>query len=156
VSQRTLTESGQGIEVRQSIDVKMKGFAEPVPVFEIAAVGEPFNLALPKRDLQLQSLSSPIEVSYSALDGKHVADEVQKGLLVSLSARGAVLEVPDGMDLLTNLWLRVDEGSSTLGGPHDLYAKVVEEQSENRRYVLRFTGIPIELARGLSSIDGAA
>ncbi len=76
ISERTLKDAGPGIDVHRSFEARMKGFVDPVQVFEIDGVQDPFNLALPTRDLALKYLREPLKVTYRALDGKHVDGEV--------------------------------------------------------------------------------
>jgi class 3 adenylate cyclase len=156
VSSRTIKEGRDGIQTDNRVEVRMKGFAKAVPLFEVSGVGQPYNLSLPKKELDLADLTRPIEIIYSALDGKHVADELCRGRFVAIADRGAIVDAPDGLDALANIWIRIDDDAMDAHRESDVYAKVVSDETQPGRYVIRFTGIPPDLAAALATFKDSA
>jgi class 3 adenylate cyclase len=156
VSGRTLEEAGGVLNVGRRMEVPMKGFAHPVPIFEIVGVGAPYNLYLPVGGSELITLESPVPITYAALDGKHVSDENRDGVLVKISDREAFLEIPDGLDELANI--RLTLAGSILAMPEidyvDVYAKVTEVTQEG--VLVRFTAVPGEAAAALVKLVAEA
>lgn len=153
VSERTFEDAGPGVGVYRSFDVRMKGFLEPVPVFDIDSVPAPFDLALPTRELELKNLSKPLPVTYRALDGKHVDDEVCPGAFIAVATRGALLDAPHGLEALTNILIRLEGEEFNSGGQDDIYAKVTSDGQTDGHYLIRFTAIPGEVIAALDRLE---
>lgn len=152
LSEGTLQEAGASVEVRKRFDIRAKGFADAVPVFEVGGVGEPFNLTLTPHEVEPLRLSTPLNVRYTALDGKHVVDEEHEGSLVAVNERGALLKAPAGLDAFTNIRIRLIDGQLDLEEPSDVYAKVMNDENEAGTYLVRFTGLPGNVAEALHRI----
>jgi adenylate cyclase len=152
VSERTLEDAGPGIDVSKSFKVRMKGFEDPVPVYEVNGVPAPFGLTLPSRDLVLTDLSSPLPVAYWVLDGKHVGDEFHRAELIAVAEKGAMFETNDSLDALENIRFRFENLDHGSGEQHDVYGKVTDDEAGDNRYVVRFTGIPDEIATALARL----
>jgi adenylate cyclase len=142
VSKETLDSAGDEIDIRKQVDIRVKGFSEAVPVFEIGGLGEPFNLSLPVESVHPPSLPKPLAITYHALDGKHVVDEVCQGEFVAVDERFAIVRAPAGLDELANISLRLQGEELGVANHADIYAKVVEDRKDDNLYLLRFTGMP--------------
>lgn len=152
ISEGTLKDAGSGVDVHRSFEVRMKGFMEPIPVFEVDGVRDPFNLTLPPRDIVLRDLREPLAITYRALDGKHVDDEVCNGALIAVAPRGALLDAPGGLDVLANILIRLEGKGLDSLGQDALYAKVTSDEQAEGRYLIRFTAIPAELVSALNEL----
>lgn len=149
ISERTLVEGGGEIVVSKSLEVRMKGFQEAIPIYEVEGIGGNHNLTLPSREVSLTDLNEPMKVVYRALDGKHVGDEACDGSLLAVAKRGAMLFAPDGLDVLTNLRVSLDGTAIGVDGPVELYAKVMNNNVTTNQYRIRFTGISEEISSAL-------
>jgi adenylate cyclase len=154
VSERTLKDAGDGLRVNRTMEVPMKGFAHPVPIFEIVGVGDPYNLELPIAGTEMITLGSPIDITYAALDGKHVSDDNLDGRILKISQREALLETQDGLDELANIRLTFGGDVLSIADVEsvEVYAKVTTAGSGERRSVIRFTAIPGEAAAALGNL----
>jgi len=154
VSARTLADTGDRLTVSRRMEVPMKGFTHPVPIFEILAVGAPYNLHLHEGRSALAELNPPIPITYAALDGKHVSDQMRDGTLVKISEREALLETPDGLDELANIRLTLSGDIISMPelGDFDVYAKVTKSEQDERRILVRFTAVPGDAAEGLRTL----
>lgn len=156
VSEMTLMEAGDGIEVHKSLELQMKGFLDPVPVFEVNGVGSPFNLTLPSLEIHLKDLARPLPITYTALDGKHADERVSAGSVLAVAEHGALIEAPDGLDTLANIWIRLDGQAIGVDSQQHLYAKVMGTDSGEKRYQIRFTGVPVEVVDAFSQLTSEA
>ena len=117
---------------------------------------DPFNMTLPPRDIALKDLREPLAVTYRALDGKHVDDEVCHGALIAVAPRGARLHAPGGLEALTNILIRLEGDGFDSVGEDDLYAKVTNDEQVEGHYLIRFTAIPGEVVSALTELCGDA
>jgi len=144
ISDSTLQAVGGAVETGISHEIKAKGFAEPVPVHEVRAVGAPYNLRMPEVAVELVTLPTPLEVDYSVLEGKMIAEVVRRGALVAVSGSAADLRCEEALPALANLRLVVRRPDGDRAA-HQLYAKVVERSVAPGCCALVFTSIPVEL-----------
>jgi adenylate cyclase len=144
ISESTLQAVGAAVETGIRHEIKAKGFAEPVPVHEVRAVGAPFNLRMPEVAVELVRLAKPLEVEYSVLEGKVIAEVVRRGALVAVSSSAADLRCDEALPTLSNLRLVVTRSDGS-GVGHQLYAKVVDRPAPPGCCALVFTSTPVEL-----------
>lgn len=144
ISESTLLEVGGSVETGIRHEIKAKGFAEPVPVHEIRAVGAPYNLRMPEVAVELAELATPLEVDYSVLEGKVIAEVVRRGALVAVSSSAADLRCDEALPTLANLRLVVARPGGDRAA-HQLYAKVVDRPAPPGCCALVFTSAPVEL-----------
>ncbi len=154
VSEATRREAGADVEVRRTLHLAAKGFAEPIPLHDVAGIGPPHGLRLPATAAALVGLPTPVPVRYQLLDGKRLEGEPERGRLTALAKASALLQAERPLELLTDLKL------FALGGPGgalpegDAYAKVMEHGADG--YVLRFTALDDELAEALARLRETA
>ena len=143
VSKRTLTAAGEDVEVGRTLQLAAKGFAAPMPIFEVVGIGAPYDLRLDLDAHPLEPLARPIPVRVQLLDGKEVGDESASGTLTAASEHAAVLRTAHRFDLLADVKLRFD------GRPEEeaAYAKVLE--ATDAGWVVHFTALPDGIAAEL-------
>ena len=152
ISERTLVEGGKEIAVQKAVEVRMKGFLEPIPIYDVDGIEGIFNLTLPSREVSLTELNKPIKVVCNALDGKHVHEEACEGSLLAVAERGAMLWAPGGLDALTNIRVSLDGAAIGFDGPVELYAKVMTDDESTNNYRIRFTGVAEEISSALGRL----
>jgi adenylate cyclase len=156
ISEATLRETGDVVQVGERLSVKAKGAREPVTVHDLRGIGGPYGLFLPERHDHLQALLSPPPLRYWILEGKQVGDESFEARLSKLSESGAELLSETSLPPLSNLKLelRAEDGSMVAG---DLYGKVTEVRGEDGRVlVVRFTTVSPEIESHLSTLSRRA
>ncbi|MEE8367463.1 MAG: hypothetical protein V3S30_04020, partial [Thermoanaerobaculia bacterium] len=91
-------------------------------------------------DEHVEPLSSPIKVQVALIQQSETT-VIEDGLLTSLSARHATLEVSSPLTDRSQVRLRLTEPpNKDLGA--DLYGKILGVESNSQGYKLRFTWIP--------------
>ncbi|UWU48312.1 Adenylate and Guanylate cyclase catalytic domain-containing protein [Limnospira platensis C1] len=134
--------------------VQPKGVKNPIAIYEVSGIAGKYNLFLPKETEIFYSLSQPISLQYTVLEGKHVGENLFSGRLLQLSDRSALIGAEDGTDslplVLTNIKLNLK--SSNLELREDIYAKVLEKPAEPGKFYIRFTSKPPVIEAKLNDI----
>ncbi|MEO8844652.1 MAG: adenylate/guanylate cyclase domain-containing protein [Kofleriaceae bacterium] len=152
VSGSTLELAGDHITVGEKQLIVAKGFPDPIPAFEVKAIGGEHALEIPEIELGLVELGVPLAVTYRVMQGKNEESAEHSGQLASLSALGAMLVTPDQLDTFANLKLRVTTGPGAFVDG-DLYAKVIVTGDA---YRLRFTAVPPAVAKLITHLSSAS
>ncbi len=118
----------------------VKGFTDPIGVFEVKEIGKPYNLALPKEQIEYHVLDEPLPVSFELVDGKTVSELVEQGRLISLAAKSAELETD--IELAVNSGIRLHLGADSPEQPI-AYAKVMSQKASGG-YEIHYTSLPYE------------
>lgn len=134
--------------------VQPKGVKNPIAIYEVSGIEGKYNLFLPKETEIFYSLSQPISLQYTVLEGKHVGENLFSGRLLQLSDRSALIGAEDGTDslplVLTNIKLNLKSSDSELR--EDIYAKVLEKPAEPGKFYIRFTSKPPVIEAKLNDI----
>jgi adenylate cyclase len=146
ISQSTREQIASPLEIASEFEVQPKGSSQSIRLFDITAIGAPFNLSLPGQDLALRPLPVPLAVRFTILQDKAVGRAQHEALLTEISPRGARMRSELVVPALTNLQIAF-EGAADGPPAGEFYAKVTEPgdgQSLGAR--LRFTSVPQDLA----------
>ncbi len=144
-TERTLVEAGNEVTVGRQMLLTTKGFSEPISIFEIEGVGEPYHLSLPVWEEDLRVLVEPWYFDYSVLDGKHLTGPAGTGSIDRLSTTGAVVRLSRPVEPLANLKMKLLSLADDSEPVGDLYCKVVDMKDESQVHV-RFTAVPTDVA----------
>ncbi|MFK8183337.1 MAG: CHASE2 domain-containing protein [Phormidesmis sp.] len=169
ISQETLNAAAPIAQIRGEQIVKPKGVAQPITIFDVGGVGEPYNLALQSQEEHFVALASPIKASFSVLDGKHIDKTTTEGYLIELSEKGALLQLhraeketlsPPTLLPLSNLKLNLEldiasekstrESANQTVYSEDTYAKVIEQTPAADVFRIHFTAKPPAVAKQLN------
>ena len=160
ISTETRSAAGEMVHIGGEQQVKPKGVAQPITIYDVQGVGAPYNIALLKEEEFFFPLEQAIPVMINVLEGKSINDTLLKGQLIELSEKGALLQmsamVPVALSALNNLklnFLQADaSGADSLS--EDVYAKVIEQrsQAEGGIFQLRFTAKPPAIADQLNHL----
>jgi adenylate cyclase len=127
------------------MEVKAKGFEQPIPLCEVRGIGGTHKLSLPETEDTLVPLPQEIPLRYTVVEGDHLSGVMFTGSFVKLSAKGAEARLEHPVAPLTNLKMHLiaDNGEEIPGA---LYGKVVEQPSESPTiFSVRFTSMPPEV-----------
>ena len=113
-------------------------------------MGAPYNTSLPAMKESTKPLKHSLPFKYSTLDGKHMTGVLLEGHLLALSSTMALIKAEEELELLSNIRLEFPieekEGSVIYG---DLYAKVVQANSQDDGIKIRFTAVPEDVAEAI-------
>jgi len=145
ISDATRRDAGPDVVVENPIAIQAKGFAEPVTAYTLRGLGD---VMLPSPDEEMVPPARALHLQFAVLEGKHGAGPPRKGRMVRVSHRGGEIEADEAVEALRDVKMRVtaeDRGEV----PGDLYAKVLSADASARRFVVRFTSVPPEVAEVL-------
>lgn len=151
ISQSTLNAAGAGIRIDSKMRVQPKGLPEPIPLYQVGGIGKPYYLFLAKPDEQFLPLVDPIYLHYTFLEEKHVSDLFFQGTLVKLSAKGGEIRSEHIMNPLTNIKLNLQLNDKLMVLSEDIYAKVLNKQSDGHSFYIHFTFLPPTVETMLSN-----
>lgn len=140
------------LRIDKQFQVEPKGAAGSVLLFEIGAIGGPFDLSLPSRSKPLRPLAPPLPIRFTILEESFVGRTVHEGHLTEVSELEASVQSPLALAVLSNLKITVSE--TPQGSPAgDIYGKVLESVAETPgRTRIWFTSISPELRTWLSAL----
>ncbi|MCJ8279004.1 MAG: adenylate/guanylate cyclase domain-containing protein, partial [Rivularia sp. ALOHA_DT_140] len=145
VSQETVDTVGEIIKISGDMEVKPKGFTEPITIFEVGGIGGKYNLFLPDKKTSLKSLEKEIPIRYRISQGKHISDQELKGFFVKLSLESAQLSTTEPLKMFSNLQIQLFVEEEKLNQQH-IYGKVVKVLDESpNNFIIRYTALPIEI-----------
>src|SRR5262252_5159051 len=145
ISEDTRNRVKAPLRIDWKCQVEPKGVARSLPLFEVGAIGQPFELSLPLRAVPLTPLTAPLRVRFTVLEEKFAGRTVYDGWLTALSAQQAELTSHLSPVVLSNLQIKV--GVTSLGNPAgEIYGKVVESFDRAPNGVrIRFASVTPEL-----------
>ncbi len=143
ISETTRERCGDSLTIGASQVVSPKGVKGTMTIYEALGVHGPFSVSLQSANEQLRPPRAPLSLRYAVIKNKQVAEETHVAQVEALSDRGLELKVPEGLSVLTDLQLRVLEGSEAR--PGELYGKVLKADVRPGVIYLRLTSVPAEL-----------
>lgn len=152
ISQSTLNDAGEGVQIDGEKHVQAKGIKEPITIYDIGGIGAPYNLFLTKEEQVFLPLREEITIQYAVMEGKNISDIVNQGSFVELSAKGAKVRSPNPVPPLTNIRLQLLTGNPPSQVSDDIYAKVLEKPTDNGTFHIQFTAMPPDLEMMLTKL----
>jgi len=145
ISEPTRKEVGSILKIGNQMEIKAKGFEQPVPLCEVRGIGGTHKLSLPESEDALVSLPQEIPLRYTVVEGDHLSGVMFEGSFLKLSAKGAEARLEHPVAPLTNLKIHLiaDNGEEIPGA---LYGKVVGIPPESpTTFSVRFTSMSPEV-----------
>jgi class 3 adenylate cyclase len=121
------------LRVVQTFEVLPKGVQKPVKVYQIDAIGPPYNLELKVRELPLTYFEEPVPVSCFHITDKDVGDKKLDYYLSAVSAEQATIIAKEGgnaFEIFENIKL-VNSNNA------EVFAKIIRKTNEG--LLIRFT-----------------
>lgn len=145
ISESTMKDCGPMLRIDDQMEVRPKGFKDPITIYEVGGIGGAYDLYLPERkEIELLELRQPLPIQFMILKEKLANEDLFQGRLVGLAAEAAEIETGTELERLTNLKISLfdDEGYEITT---ELYAKVTKNFSETpTRFRVSFTSVPPE------------
>lgn len=154
VSPALVRAAGAGLVLGEEVRVHGKGMLKAIRCRELLGHEAFPELSIEKEGGELRPLPSPLPCHLSVLSGKRLDVQMEPAALVSVSKKGAVVEVAGSLKRRADIMIRlqVDMGENT----PELYAKVIQQTDEpDGGYLIHFTsppGTPSKLRR-LASVS---
>ena len=152
ISQSTLNEAGDGVRIDGGKQVQAKGIKEPITIYDVGGIGEPYNLFLLREEQAFLPLAEEITIQYAVMEGKEISATLDPGRLIELSAKGAKVRSENSVAPLTNIRLQLLTGTTTSEVSDDIYAKVLEKPTDNGTFYIQFTALPPDLEMMLTRL----
>jgi adenylate cyclase len=128
VSEPTRKEVEAILKIGNQMEVKAKGFEQPIPLCEVRGIGGGHNLLLPETEDALVRLHQEIPLRYIVVEGDHLSGEMLTGSFIKLSTKGAEAHLENPVAPLSNLNMHlIDSNGEEIPGV--IYGKVVESMS---------------------------
>ncbi|MBU7585897.1 MAG: adenylate/guanylate cyclase domain-containing protein [Nostoc sp. TH1S01] len=141
ISENTLKDANIELHIGSQMRIEPKGMREPITIYEVRGVGGQYNLLLPNDDAGIVTLTQPILVEYTVLQGKQAVGTAFQGELISLSEKVAQLRSLNSLEILNNLKLKLLDTELTT--EEFIYAKVIKKSDIDEHIVtIRFTSLP--------------
>ncbi|MBD2200360.1 MULTISPECIES: CHASE2 domain-containing protein [Calothrix] len=153
ISESTLKQVESLVRIAGQKSVQPKGVKQPITIYEIGGIAGKYNLYLHKATEIYLTLSAPLFLQYTVLDGKHIDSNISTGKLIKLSDKGAEIYLEENSVILaplTNIKLNLLLPNSELFSA-DMYAKVLAQTTANNYYI-HFTNQPPEVEQQLQRI----
>ena len=92
------------VQVREPVSISVKGKSEPVPLYELLYIGEPYNLQVPDREARrTRRVDVNIPFEFQACEGRIVRSGLQEGRILNISAGGMFASTPIEVTPYTNI-----------------------------------------------------
>jgi len=156
ISESTFQEVDAIVTINGQREILPKGVKKPITIYDVIGIGGEYNLLLTKEEEIFLPLPQAIPVQYTILEGKSVGKNVFSGSLVQLSAKGAMIRshqrrTDDIPSELSNIKLNLLEEDSTEIS-EDIYAKVLENQIEEKVFSIHFTAKSLDILVKLEAL----
>ncbi|NNE04429.1 MAG: response regulator [Xanthomonadales bacterium] len=136
ISQYTMEAIETAVKVAQTLEVEAKGIRNPVKIYEVVGIGEPFNVSLVRKEVTLLPLAEPLLMHMRTLTGKAVADETIHAHIIEAGGRAAIMQCGTELEKLTNLRVTIPSFPQSLD--EQLFAKVMKLiDRQDDRYIYR-------------------
>jgi len=145
VSESVRLDAGDVLRIDEERDVQPKGSEHPLRIYSVGGIAGPYHLALSKTESQLVSLSPPIEIQISIIEGKQVEGRGISGHLCALSRKKSRVRTSEPIGLLSNLRMHL-KGVHEALSLRTFYGKITDVFDQGGdEYIVRFTAIPPEI-----------
>jgi PAS domain S-box-containing protein len=156
VSEATRREVGPMLKIGKQLEIRAKGFEQPVTVSEVVGIGGPHKLSLVQTRESLVALTEEIPVSYFIAEASQPQGEMFKGSLTKLSPKRAEVRLESPVAIFSDLemLLTSTEGKRIDGSLHCKVASTVADSS--RRFLVHFTSMSPAVETFIRSVVGKA
>jgi adenylate cyclase len=143
ISEATWNEVGPMLKIGKRMEVRAKGFEQPVTVFEILRIDGGHRLVVPEIAEPLAPLAAEIPFRYAVVEGDHLTGERFEGALTKLSHKQAEARLETSVHILSNLKMCLADAAGR-EIPGTLYCKVVGAATGHKGFSVHFTSMSTE------------
>lgn len=149
VSEATRREVGTMLKIGKQMEVRAKGFKQPITLSEVLAIGGNHKLALYQAKDDVVELADAISLSYGLVEGDHLYGELHHGALLKASLKRGEVRLDVAVPAFTNLEIHL-LGVDGEDVPGSLYGKVSGTAAGGSLTVIQFTSMGPEIEAFLS------
>lgn len=131
ISRQTREQIAAELEIVQSLSVSPKGAKEPLELYQIEAIGAPYNVICRTGEQMPGPLEKPLRTSLWRIRDKHTNAAASACTITALCKTGAVLETEIALEPFDDVKLAL-EG--------ELFCKVLSRREDG--WLVRFTAVP--------------
>ncbi len=124
--------------IERTFTAQAKGVREPLEIFDVVGLGEPYDVALLLHHEPLVALDPPVRAQVQVLVGKDVSEQAVRGRIVQISHRELLLDSSVVVHDLTNLRLDVEDVGEVLGkvtGLAPIRVRITSKSKEAQRWL---------------------
>jgi len=152
VSPTLINAADRGLVLGDEVRVHGKGMLKAIKCRELLGHDDFPELSLDREGTSLTPLSRHLPCLLSVLTGKHLSQRMEPASLVSVSRKGAVVEVAGHLKRRADILVRLQVESGDDKVP-EFYAKVIQPTDKSDgRYLIHFTSAPPRMPEKLRRI----
>ncbi|HZY31914.1 MAG TPA: PAS domain S-box protein [Candidatus Methylomirabilis sp.] len=145
ISEATRNEVGSILRIGKQMEIKAKGFEQPILLCEVRGISGAHKLFLPETEDALVPLPQEVPFRYTVVEGTHLSGTMFNGSFLKLSSKGAEAHLENPVAPFSNLKMHLI-GSNGEQIPGALYGKVVGKLPEgSAAFSVRFTSMSPEV-----------
>lgn len=144
VSESTYNEILEIIKVRKTMEAMMKGVASAVTLYDVGGIAGKFNLFLPEQTENLISLTEPLPLTFSILEGKHLSEDNFAGKLVQLNSKSGLIYADKIPKTFSNIKIILLDGENQ-DLLSEIYGKVTNQSTDKQGFYIHFTNVTPQL-----------
>jgi adenylate cyclase len=156
ISEDTLKECGDIVQIDNAMQVMPKGVQEPLAIYEVGGIAGDYQLFLPpKPGVDWIELTQQLPIQFTVLEGKHVGDLRYNAAILKLAPKMAEIRAEILPPRLSNLRLSLYDYHERLI-TDNLYVKVLAHLSDLPPvFQVNFTALPPEAETFLAESQGS-
>ncbi len=122
------------VKVREPVYISVRGKSEPVALYELVSVGQPYNLLVPDREARrTRRVDVNIPFEFHVCEGRTVCSGMHEGRILNISAGGMFASSLVQVEAYTNLRFRLKV--HILGvESEDIYGTILRTKKNTERY----------------------
>jgi len=134
ISQNTYSRLKKFVAVKEPIYVSVKGKREPVPLYELLSVDEPYNLRVPEREVR-RSLRVDVNIPFEfhVCEGKVICSDTHLGHILNISAGGMFACTTADVEPYLNVVFKIRIDSQGIR-TNDIYGKILRVKKTTDLY----------------------
>jgi adenylate cyclase len=134
ISQNTFSKLEDLVTVKEPIVVSVKGKREPVLLYELVAIGPPYNLTVPEREAR-RSLRAGVNIplKFQICEGKVVCSDTKEGHILNISSGGMFACSSAKVEPYYNIKFKLGLDMLDVRSD-DIYGKIIRVKNNNGLY----------------------
>jgi adenylate cyclase len=162
IGSNTYTKAKDLIEVNEPMHISVKGKRDPLVIYELKALGAPYNLKVPDREVRKSlRIDVTIPFKFQICIGKIVSADLYDGRILNISLGGLLACTLTELQPHANIKFHLDPRITGAEG-EDIYGKVIRVKKREELYEanIEFTAIDSKDSKAIKelinrTIDGS-
>jgi len=151
ISGNTFEEVSSIVKIVQQKSVKIKGFPEPITIYQVGAISGKYRLFLPVKSELFVDLSEAVPIQFAVIEGKEVSEQLMSGSLVKVSTNSAEVKSNYLVDVMSNLQINLLTKTFQGKKMDYFYAKVTGQKDDRSGFYIHFTSLSPEVQEMLET-----